>query len=86
MPLNAAAFQDADTLSTYQEKAVKVFLECRPCDDDYVRTEITYVNYVRDRLEADVHIQSTRQRTGSGGNKYQLLFGGQNGFAHIPFR
>lgn len=83
MPLRAIAFQDADTLNTYQEQAVKVFLECRPCDADYVRTEITYVNYVRDRLEADVHIQSTSQRTGSGGRKYQLLFSGQNGFIHI---
>lgn len=83
MPLRAIAFQDADTLDSYQEKAIKVFLECRPCDDEYVRSEITYVNYVRDRLDADVHIQSTSQRTGSGGRKYTLLFIGQNNYDHI---
>jgi hypothetical protein len=59
--------------------APNVFLDCsrRDCDQDYIRTEITFVNYVRDRESADVHILVTRQRTGSGGNEYTLAFIGR---------
>jgi len=39
-----------------KKKAPKVFLDCPSCDSNYIRTEITFVNYVRDRKEADVHI------------------------------
>ncbi len=59
--------------------APNVFLDCsrRDCDLDYIRTEITFVNYVRDRESADVHILVTRQRTGSGGREYTLAFIGR---------
>jgi hypothetical protein len=59
--------------------APNVFLDCsrRDCDLDYIRTEITFVNYVRDRENADVHILVTRQRTGSGGREYTLAFLGR---------
>jgi len=59
--------------------APNVFLDCsrRDCDLDYIRTEITFVNYVRDRENADVHILVTRQRTGSGGREYTLAFIGR---------
>jgi len=57
-----------------KEKAPKVFIDCRRYDMDYIRTEITYVNYVRDRKEADVHVIVTEQRTGSGGQEYTFAF------------
>ena len=67
------------TASAQNTDRIKIFLDCRYCDDNYVRTEINYVNYVRDRKEADVHIQSTRLRTGSGGREYTVTFlGGRN--------
>jgi hypothetical protein len=44
---------------------------------DYIRTEIPFVNYVRDRKEADVHVLITTQGTGSGGTEYTLAFIGQ---------
>ena len=48
--------------------AVRVFLDCGyRCDFDYLRTEIPFVNYVRDRLDAQVHVLVTRENTGSGG-------------------
>lgn len=59
--------------------APHVYLDCSPrvCDLDYVRKEVTFVNYVRDRQSADIHILVTRQATASGGNEYTLDFIGQ---------
>ena len=55
--------------------APKVFLDCgRACDRNYIRTEISFVNYVRDRKDADVHVLVTTQRTGSGGQEYTMNF------------
>ncbi len=56
--------------------APNVFLDCdtRTCDFEYIKTEITFVNYVLDRQAADVHIIVTRQQTGSGGNEYTMAF------------
>ncbi len=54
--------------------AVKIFLDCRRCDRDYIKTEIPFVNYVRDRKDADVHVLITNQGTGSGGQEYTINF------------
>ena len=56
--------------------APNVYLDCerRTCDFEYIKTEITFVNYVLDRQSADVQIIITRQQTGSGGNEYTLAF------------
>ncbi len=58
--------------------APNVYLDCdrRTCDFEYIKTEITFVNYVLDRQSADVQIIVTRQQTGSGGNEYTLAFMG----------
>lgn len=62
--------------------AVNVFLDCGfRCDEDYLRTEITYVNWVRDRTVADVHLLVTTQTTGGGGTEFTLAFLGQRRFA-----
>jgi hypothetical protein len=62
------------------EDAPRVFIDC-PCDTEYVRTELTHVNYVRDRADADVHVLVTLQGTGGGGQSYVLNFIGQREFA-----
>ena len=56
-------------------ETLDVFLDCgRSCDFDYIRREIPYVNYIRDRVGADVHILITNENTGSGGRNYKLEF------------
>ena len=57
-------------------EALRVFLDCGPCDDDYLRQEITFLNYVRDRRDAQVHVLVTRQFTGGGGRAWTLDFYG----------
>ena len=64
--------------------AVRVFLDCNySCDEDFTRREITFVDYVRDRTEADVHILLTTQDTGGGGTEYTIKFIGLGRFANI---
>lgn len=61
--------------------AVDVFLDCNRCDQDFIRTEITFVNWVRDRTVADVHILVAGENTGGGGERYTLTFVGLRRFA-----
>ena len=58
--------------------ALRVFFDCsgRNCDFRYYRTEIDWVNWVRDRTLAQVHLIMTSQRNASGGNEYGLDFVG----------
>jgi len=67
-------------INELKENAPKVFIDCWRCDRDYIRTEITYVNYVRDRKDADIHLLVTDQGTGSGGREYTLAFIGLKAF------
>ena len=59
-----------------QQSRPNVFLDCREarCNYEYYRTEITWVNWVRDRQVADVHIIMTAQGTGAGGREYLFDF------------
>ena len=65
--------------------AIKVFLDGRNLQWDYIRSEIPYLNYVRERQDADVHILITTQPTGSGGSDYCMAFIGLNEFADLNF-
>jgi len=56
------------------EERVNVYLDCNRCDRDFIRQEVDYVNYVRDRQDADIHLFITTQNTGSGGTEYELNF------------
>ncbi len=58
--------------------ALNVFLECaaRGCEASHYRTEITYVNWVRQVQDAQLHIIMTSQTTGSG-DEFRLDFIGR---------
>lgn len=64
------------------DQTLFVFLDCnaRNCDFDHFRREITWVNWVRDREDADVHLLITAERTGSGGRYYTLDYIGRGAF------
>jgi hypothetical protein len=68
------------SIEELKKSAPRVFIDCGSCDLDYIKTEIPFVNYVRERKEADVHVLITTLSTGSGGREYTLTFIGQNGF------
>jgi hypothetical protein len=60
--------------------APKVYLDCQGCDRDFFRDSISYINFVRDRKDADIHVLVTQQRTGSGGQEYNFTFIGLGEF------
>jgi hypothetical protein len=68
-----------------QARAFSAFIDCSDfyCEPDFYRTEIAFVDHVRERTAADVHILITRQQTGGGGNSFTLAFYGQRRFAGI---
>lgn len=71
-----AAQAGPEGIDSLRSVAPNVYLDCPPrvCDRDYIRTEIMFVNYVRERENADVHILITTQQTGSGGTEFTLAF------------
>lgn len=67
----------------HETRRVRVFLDCSICDPEFVRRELTYVDYVRERRDADVHVLSTTQPTAAGGLALTLEFIGLAGFAGV---
>jgi hypothetical protein len=60
---------------------LRVFLDCQwQCDFDHLRREITFVDHVRDRESADLHVLVTTETTGGGGMRWRLQFIGLGRF------
>lgn len=78
-PLAAIFSQEVPDSS--RSSYINVFIDCNYCYEDFIKTEITFVNYTRDRLQADVHILISSQSTGGGGREYTLTLFGQNRFS-----
>jgi hypothetical protein len=62
---------------------LRVFLDCYECDIDYLRREITWVDYVRQHADAEVHVLVTTQSTGGGGSLWNVQFIGKMRFAGL---
>ena len=63
--------------------AVRVYLDCeeRGCDREYFVEQVGFVNWVRDRADADVHLLVNTIGTGGGGTEYSIAFLGARRFA-----
>jgi hypothetical protein len=63
-----------------------VFLDCQGgpnCNQSQFRSEITFVNWVRDRVDSDVHVIFTSQGMSGGNRQYTLDFVGLGAYAGI---
>ena len=69
-----------DTVRPSVDRPVRVYLDCERCFESYVRRNLTFVDYVRDRKQADVHVLGTRRPSGGGGASYRLEFIGRKAF------
>lgn len=78
-----AAGQDPPTGQPPAGRQVRVFLDCDNCFSSYLRSEITFVDYVRDRSEAEIHLLITVTSTGGGGREYTAEFIGSGRFDGI---
>lgn len=60
----------------------KIFLNCTSwnCFEDFIRTELSFFDYVRDRFEADIQVLVISQENAAGGDQYTLTFLGSHHF------
>ena len=80
----AAAGGAIDAMPTQTPAArLRVYLDCNACFPDYLRTEIKWIDFVRQREEADVHLIGNREDTGGGGREVTLRFVGGGRFQGI---
>ena len=77
-----ASSQDLETETPGQ---LAIFLDCDFCDEAFVRQELTYVDHVRDREVAGVHILVTREDTGAGGEAQTFDLIGLGPFQGMDF-
>jgi hypothetical protein len=78
-----AAGRDRQQPQPAMPQVARVFLDCDPCDEDYLRKEVTFVDYVRNREDADVHLLVTTQDTGAGGRQWTLKFIGLRAYLGV---
>lgn len=71
---------DSEMSSEFSE-LIDIYLDCLTwdCYSDYIRNEVTFLNYVRDQEDADIHLRINVERTGSG-VEYTLNYFGQKNF------
>jgi hypothetical protein len=55
-----------DLLAQSVRPTPNVFLDCGSCSFDYIRSNVTFVNYVRDQADANIYLRITDYGTGSG--------------------
>ncbi len=63
-----------------QPERPRVFLDCERCDFDFLRRSLSFVDWVRDRDDGQVHVLVTTQQTGAGGTEYTMFFIGRGEF------
>ena len=83
--LLAALVPRTQSAAQARARPFSIFLDCQDfyCEPDFYRTDIAFVDHVRERTAADVHVLITRQTTGGGGGTFTLSFYGQHRFAGI---
>lgn len=81
-PLTAQSARGPVAADSAQNSALRAYLDCHEmgCDHDFLVTEMKWVNWMRDRLDADFHLLVTSEATGSGGRRYTVVAIGQRQF------
>ncbi len=64
-----------------QNNLNSLFIKCDRCDNNFLKSEINYVNHVRDQGLADIQLFIYRNRNANNGNRYTLDFIGKNIFS-----
>lgn len=77
-----AAAQD---VGTEMPARVAIFLDCAFCDEQFVRQELTYLDHVRDREVAGVHVLVTQENTAAGGRAQTFDLIGLGPFQGMDF-
>lgn len=77
-------FQSSAQETTNEE--LKIYLDCRVCDNTFLKQNLGNVQFVRDQDQGDVHLFFLTQNNGSGGRQYEIDFIGKNSFEAINYK
>ena len=69
-------------VSSGQDQKLKVYIDCR-CDDNYIKKQTSFLEYVRDQDLADVEIIIRDIRTPTGTRSFEIEIDGNNEFKEI---
>jgi len=67
-------------VATIPDQSIDIYLDCIACDMEYIKENLTVVNYSHDPNIVDVHVMVTSLQTGSGGKEFMMEFVGQQCF------
>jgi hypothetical protein len=76
----ALVFAPPAVAAQASSERVRVYLDCFDCFPQFLRDEISFVDFVRQAQDADVHLLSRSQETGGGGREVVLRFVGRGRF------
>ena len=65
-----------------QENKIKVYLDCR-CDENYIKQETPFLEYVRDQDLADAEIFIRDERNPTGSRSFEIKIDGNNEYKEI---
>ena len=68
--------------SLAQENKIKAYLDCR-CDENYIKQETSFLEYVRDQDLADVEIFNRDERNPTGSRSFEIKIDGNNDYGEI---
>lgn len=71
------------SLDRISQDVITVFLDCQPCDTNFIRREIDFVNYVRNPQLGNVHLFINTQGTAGGGRSFKISFIGKGEYKGI---
>ena len=69
-------------LSFSQETKIKAYIDCR-CDENYIKQETSFLEYVRDQDLADVEIFIRDERNPTGSRSFEIKIDGNNMYQGI---
>ena len=79
-----SSFQSYSQETTNED--LKIYLDCRFCDNTFIKQNLGNVQFVRDQAQGDVHLFFLTQGNGSGGRHYDIDFIGKNDFESINYK
>jgi hypothetical protein len=81
--IHLTLWSQTDTITHTND--LKIYYDCQgqDCDEAFIKQNLEYVQFMRDRKYADVHVLITQQTNGSGGNQVLLRFIGRNEFESL---
>ncbi|MDH3651107.1 MAG: hypothetical protein OEQ53_15575, partial [Saprospiraceae bacterium] len=68
------------------DNQIKLYLDCHYCDLTLLRSKIDYINYMRDREMANIHLMVNRVRSGANGYRHTFKFMGKGMFAEQNYQ